>query len=245
MAYLHRFVPGEKKLSDQEPIQSPDRTRVGVWDLEVNAGFLPDILNELNDCQSEFRFEMIDGSVPRSITFGGESTLDWARKMLGSQVKGSEQSLRKNIVAGNLHTLSQSAIDDFGLDLVVLFTKWMIADIRGARVIWNYFSVSESNSIIVSAADVREFAKNANRSFEVALASMMISQLVVELHPDEVGFHRECRGCMFDFSETRITLVETFEALEFEQECLETIPQPTRDAAERMANVLRTAPRPQ
>ncbi len=187
---------------------------------------------------------MVDGSVPRSITFGGESTLDWARKMLGPQVEGKEQSLRKNIVAENLHTLGQSAINDFGLDLVVLFTKWMIADIRGAKVLWNYFSVSESNCIIVSAADVREFAKSANRSFEVALASMMISQLVVELHPSEVDFHRECRGCMLDFSETRVTLVDTFAALEFEQECLETIPQPTRDAVEKMTTVLRESPRP-
>ncbi|MEO1091641.1 MAG: hypothetical protein AAFX81_13480 [Pseudomonadota bacterium] len=244
MAYIHRFIPSDNANSGHGMNQSSDRMRVGVWDLEVNAGFLLEILNELNDCQSEFRFEMIDGSVPRSITFGGESTLDWARKRLGPKVVGKEESLRKNIVAGNVYVLGQEAIKDFGLDLVVLFTKWMIADVHDEKVIWNYFSVSERKCVIVSAADVREFAQKANRRFEVALASMMISQLVVELHPDKVGFYRECRGCMLDFNETRVTLVDTFDRLEFEPERLETIPEPTRSAAEKMTSVLRETPRP-
>lgn len=245
MVTNRRFLP-QTSDSGYVKIALPDGTvrhRIGVWDLEVNAGFLPKVLEKLNSVQSVFIFETVDAAVPRTLSTGGESTLAWASKQIGrKKALRSADDLRCNIVANRLQEIASQARLWFGFDFLVVLTPGMIAFDEGGETHWNYFSWSNQKVVLISAADVRKFAQQAGRRFEVAIAAMIIAQLLVELLYPQVGFHDENRGCLFDFNETRKTLVNTFRDLSIERSCLRSIPKPYRAAADSMARVLREPP---
>ncbi|MBB5696518.1 hypothetical protein [Muricoccus pecuniae] len=242
MVTLHRFLPAVADAAPGRPSSknSAARRRVGVWDLEVNAGFLPDVLERLNAIQDVFAFEMVDVAVPRAVSTGGESTLAWARERIDSRrVARSAKDLRRNVVASRLKIIGAQVRLTFGFDLVVVLTPDMIAFEDGGETFWNFFSWADDSVVIVSAADVRDFARQADRPFEVGLSAMMLAQVLEELLHPAVDFHKENRGCLFDFNEERATLVHTFRALRIEPSCLESIPEPYRTAAESMVGALR------
>jgi hypothetical protein len=251
---VRRFVPGGRTGGSR--LRAPDRVarrtrpaalRVGIWDLEVYAGFLPRVLTTLNEAQKVFAFEMVEAAVPRVISLGGEGTLAWARELLDEETFIRDRDeLQNNVVAERIYTIAEQTRQKFQLDLLVLITPEMIAFAENGRVRDGYYSWSESKVVLVSAYEVRDFAKRGKRRFEVALASMMLAQILVALlHPQnpQIGFHFENRGCLFDFNDTRITLSQTLASMTIEPSCLREIPQPFRDAAERMVKLLRDYPR--
>ena len=241
-----RFLPQGRRIGavqpalDKEQPRAPRTTtvRVGVWDLEVYAGYLPDVLTSWNDHQAVFLFEMVDAAVPRAVSKGGESTIAWARDYLPkSRIAQDRSDLLNNVVAEHLYGIADRARQAFGLDLLVLMTPEMIAFAENGAAFYNYCSWSRGKVVIVSAADVRDFAKRARRRFEIALASMILAQVLAAVDR-RVGFHEETRGCIFDFNEERSTLVRSFRRLQIEPSCLATISPQYREAAHTMVNIL-------
>lgn len=213
--------------------------RVGVWDLEVNAGQLPGVLTSWNEHQAVFAFEMVEATVPQTISRAGESTIAWARDyMTGPSINRVRRQLLDNVVAEHLQPVAERVRRASGLDLLVLLTPAMIAFAENEVANFNYCSWSHRKVVIISAHDVRDFAKRARRRFEIALASMILAQMLTTLDR-RVGFHEETRGCIFDFNSERATLVHSFRQLQIEPSCLKAISPRYREAAETMVGVLR------
>lgn len=243
MVINRRFVPINQDHDDLEQATYTGTAlhRIGVWDLNVNAGFLPRTLDQLNSSQAVFEFEIVDAAVSSAVSIGGESTLVWASERIGRELVGEiAEDLRHNVVASRLQAIGTQVKCTFGLDLIVILNPDMIAFSEGEEIYWNYFSWSSEKVVIVSVADIREFANKAGRTFEVAITAMMLAQVIAEFFsPEGALFHREDRGCIFDFNERRETIVNTFKEMCIEPICLSTIPEPYRTAADKMVRTLK------
>jgi len=241
MIVARRFLPDDDEVPAKR-YAGRDESRalqIGIWDLEVFAGFLPKVLGIWNDCQHAFAFEMVNAAVPRAISKGGASSLAWAEPHFKFRIpKDAQAELWHNIVADRVYPIAEQSRSSFKFDLLVLLTPEMIAfsDEEGPH--WNYFSWFHDKIVVVSAADVRDFAKRAERPIEAALAGMALAQLLTALYHPQVGFHKENHGCLFDFNDERVTLVDTIAKMRIEPECLETVPSEVRPAVERMVVAL-------
>ena len=80
-----------------------------------------------------------------------------------------------------------------------------------------------------STAQLRELAQAAGRPFEVAVAVLILSSLLVGLSP-RLGFHPDT-GCLFDYNESRTTLTKSIFNPVIEEECLELLVPRFREPA--------------
>lgn len=212
---------------------------VAIWDLGTKMGGLSDVIDALNGVQPAFTFFKLRAPVPAGLVIHSDDLVQWARKRMAGQISKSEQQrLKSNFMFSDFYKYAGVVREQIGVDYLVGITQHMVAWEDGEDFYWNYFTASDKRIILVSAYNMREYAAQADRPFEAAMAGMVIAQLLQELNKKPL-FHRENRGCLFDFNEEHDTIVESIRKARIEEKCLGLIDEKYREAAEKMVKALR------
>lgn len=220
--------------------RSGNVTTVAIWDLGTKMGGLPDVINALNGAQPAFTFFELRAPVPAGLVIHSDLFNQWARERMGTEISEGEQpSLKSNFMFSDFYKYAAVVRAQIGVDYLVGMTQYMVAWEDGEDIYWNYFTASEKRIILVSAYNMREYAAQAGRPFEAAMAGMVVAQLLQELNKKPL-FHEENRGCLFDFNEERDTIVESIRKAKLEETCLGLIDEKYREAAEKMVRALRS-----
>lgn len=232
-------VPAKLRRVVADLQRSKDVTTVAIWDLGAKIGGLPDVIHAINRSQPTFTFFELRAPVPGGLVIQAEIFGQWARKRLGTRLsKSAQQAPKNNFMFSDFREYASVVREQIGVDYLVGITQHMVAWEEGENIYWNYFSTSEKEIILVSAYDMREYAAQADRPYEAAVASTIIAQLLQEISEASL-FHDENRGCLFDFNEDRDTIVEALRKARIEKACLQLVDEKYRDAAEKMVRALR------
>ena len=220
--------------------QNENITTVAVWDLGSKISGLSDVIEALNGVQTAFTFFELRAPVPAGLVIHSDVFNQWARKRMGAQIRKSEQqSLKSNFMFSDFSKYAAVVREQIGVDYLVGITPHMVAWEDGEDIYWNYFTASGKRIILVSAYNMREYATQAGRPFEAAMAGMVVAQLLQELNRKPL-FHKEIRGCLFDFNEERDTIIETIRKASIEEPCLSRIDEKYREAAAKMVRALKS-----
>lgn len=212
---------------------------VGIWDLGAKIGGLSDIIDVINKVQPAFTFFELRAPVPGGLVIQSEVFNQWARKRMGTQIsKGEHQKLKNNFMFNDFYEYGSVVREQIGVKYLVAITQHMVAWEDKEDIYWNYFTASDKQVILVSAYNMREYAAQAGRPLEAAMAGIIIAQLMEELNQKSL-FHEENRGCLFDFNAERDTIVESIRRFQIEEACMGLIDESYRDAVEKMIKVLR------
>ena len=215
--------------------------RIGIWDVDVNAGFLYRVLDILNHRQKLFKFQRIEATVPMGLTIAGTRTREIA-KQYGSDPENPD--ITKNTFAGDILKVARPMVKSLQVDLLVCVVAPMImarltkaADGKDG-IGWNFFSISYDDVAIVSAYNLRNYATNANRPFEASLAAVVLGAVLAAVF-NKVEFHVETRGCILDYCDNRDDVVEMLRAIDICQESLAQVPESAQDAVRKMLNAIK------
>jgi hypothetical protein len=212
---------------------------VAVWDLDTKVGGLPEVIGALNKAQSVFTFFELRAPVPAGLVIHSELFSQWSMKRLGKQVSKRDQAdFNSNLMFNDFYKYARGVRQDIGVDYLVGVTQYMVAGEEDGELYWNYFTTSDRRIVLASAYEMREYAQKAGRPVEVAVAGIIIAQLLTEVTRKEL-FHEETRGCLFDFNDNRETVVESIRETRIEPECLSKISPVYRDATQKLVKVLR------
>jgi hypothetical protein len=128
-------------------------------------------------------------------------------------------------------------LKSLGLNYLAALTPAMIAGSTAREVYWNHFSSGSGRLFLISTADLREFAREAGRSFESAVACLLVTQLLAAMSP-KLHFHAD-RGCLLDYNGDRKSLIKTLKNPVIETRCLDKMQPNVRAAAESLVATLR------
>lgn len=211
-------LPADVVKVAERAAQGAVASTVGILDLGAWVSKLPALLKVMNRSQSSLIFLEIQTSVPAGLIKTKEPLVKWAEAQFGRPLKEEEsRDLVRNMLADEFFYFAESVRVQNKLDLIVGLTPAMLAfDDDGPH--WNYFSVGQEKASIVSTFDLREYAKSAGKPYEAAVGMLIASQ-VLALRND-IKFHSETRGCIFDFDANRTDLVESIRGMHIDSECM-------------------------
>jgi hypothetical protein len=221
---------------------------VAVWDLDAHVGELPALVGLLNSVQTAFTFLSLQAPLPAGLVARREHFLDWAhsRKRQGRQriQKKSAEAFENNLMSSDFYSYAHIVHRTLGVNYTIGITRQMIAGYeRGGKLFWNYFADSNKSVLLVSTYNLREYARQAGRPFEVALAGVILSQLLVEVNKNTgsgVLQYHEDTGCLFDFNDQRDSIVRSIKEAKIDEDCLGKLSQRYRKAAVAMIDALKT-----
>jgi len=192
--------------------------RVGVLDMGAWIGHLPSLIESINGVQSLFTLFEVQAAMPAGLRRTPDGLAKWLEYKSGESVSKSE----RNSIAGD-HVLADEFLvaadatrKSLSLDYLVGVTPAFVAGVDH-EFYWNHFSAHEGRCILVSVADVRKFASEAGRPFEVGVGVLIVAALLVATNP-VLEFHDDT-GCVFDYNESRVSLVETIRELRIDDQC--------------------------
>lgn len=214
--------------------------RVGILDLGVWIAGLPNLLIRLNAAQNLVTLFEINAPVPAGLRKTAEGMAEWAAQHRATMSRNQISHLEPHMVFEEFFHAASDIRTDIGLDMVVGLTPVMVAgeDEGDGSIYWNHFSNVQERVILISTTDVREFAERANRPFEAAVGGMLIGAILVGLN-DQLGYHEETLGCLFDYNEDRSGIVDAIKMARICPECAEALTEKQQSAAESMLKVLR------
>ena len=223
--------------------RQPSVTTVGVWDLGARVARLPELIERMNSAQPTFVFFEIEAGIPAGLISQPERMVTWATERLGKPLRPDQrEDMVRNLIANDFFPRAESVRTDLGVDYLVGLTPSMVAgEGNHGQVYWNHFSTFERHAVLASVQDLRSFAKDAGRPFESLIGGVIVAQLFVAMFYDRgLGFHREDRGCLFDYNESRVSIVEVAKNPRIEPECLKMIPPAFRNSATALVEALKT-----
>jgi hypothetical protein len=218
------------ELVNQEMSRAEKVVAVGIWDLETRAGNIPELLEALNRAQPTFTFFEVQAAIPSGIVSQQQKVCAWAESRLGRKLLPDErEQIGINIIADEVYPRADKVRKDLGLDYLVAISPYMIAFQNGEKIYWNHFSMDQARVSIISTAQLRTLAHGVGRPFEVAVAALMLSSVLVGLNP-QLHYHDDT-GCLFDFNEDRYTFATTINRPRIEESCLKQVKPQFRKAA--------------
>lgn len=195
--------------------------RVGVLDMGAWLGNLPTLLENLNAAQPLFTMFEVHAPMPSGLRKTPEGIAAWIVEQTGEPLGKSEQkALESHVVIDEFVVAAESTRRSLGLDLMVGVTPGLVAGTDDG-VYWNHFSFGRKKCILVSIADVRQFAEEADRPFEAGLGVLLIAAILVSLNKN-LDYHDEDApdtGCIFDYNRSRVSLTTTIEKLDLDDAC--------------------------
>lgn len=215
---------------------------VGVWDIGARVAWLSKLIEHLNAAQPAFVFFEVEAGIPSGLISQPERVIAWAKDALGKNWKSSyRKDMESNVIANDFFPRADKVRADLGLDYIVGVTPGMVAgEEDDGNVYWNHFSTFEKRSILVSVQDLRAFAKKAGRPFEALVGHVTIAQLLVaQSYSRGLSFHED-RGCLFDYNESRESIVTAAQHPNIEPACLKLIAPSIRESALKLAEALNT-----
>jgi hypothetical protein len=216
--------------------------RVGVLDLGAWIGGLPSLLEMLNAAQTPFTIFEIQAPIPGGMLKTPEGMNEWAEARLGKPLSMTERSrMERQIVADEFFAAAEDIRTSMGLDLLVGMSPAMVAGIDDGGIYWNHFGSVSGKTILLSTADLRLYAEKAGRPFEAAVGALLVSALLVAVNGN-LGYHDDT-GCLFDYNESRVSLIDSLKAMQIEDSCLAVMTAEQRTAALAMLKVLKAMKR--
>jgi len=214
--------------------------RVGLLDMGVWIGGLPDLLVKLNDVQSLFTLFEVQAPVPGGLIKTSEGMYDWCDEKLGRRMRRSSANpLQQHMIADEFYTVAEDIRAGMGLDLIVGLTPALIGGTEpDGSIFYNHFGCVREQCILLSTADLREFAEEARRPFEAAVGALLMPALLIALNP-ELGYDED-NDCLFDYNGDRITLVETLKAMRIDDHCLGEMNDEQQTAALAMLKAIKS-----
>lgn len=192
---------------------------VGILDLGAWVSRLPELLKVMNTSQDRLIFLELQTPVPAGLVKTKEPLTLWARNHLGRPLQEMESDdLMRNMLADEFYYFAESVRVLNKLDVLIGLTPAMIAfaDTEGPK--WNYYAAGQENVSVVSTCDLREYSAKAGRPYEAAIG-MLVATQVFALRND-MDYHAETRGCIFDFNENRVDLVESIRGMHIDPDCM-------------------------
>lgn len=192
---------------------------VGILDLGAWVSRLPDLLKVMNKSQDALVFLEVQTPVPAGLIKTKEPLARWAEKLLGRSLKVEEsQDLMRNMLADEFYFFGESVRQQNKLDVLVALTPAMIAFEEDGTPRWNYFAAGDKNVSVVSTCDLREFSTKAGRPYEAAVGMLIAAQVLASRN--DIKYHDETRGCIFDFNENRTDLVDGIRGMHIDADCM-------------------------
>jgi hypothetical protein len=232
--------PGKRAFAGSSP-RKPSSRQIGIWDIDVNAGFLFRVLDVLNHCQKLFKFKRIEATVPMGLTLAGART----REIVKSYGRDDQDpDIANNTYAPDILKVAQPIAKSLDTDLLVCVVAPMIMDLLTKAedgqdgIGWNFFSTSYRDVAVVSAYDLRIYAAEAKRPFEATLAGVVLGAVLAAVFRD-VSFHDETRGCILDYCEDRSDIVQMFRKFGLCDETRAQIPKAAQPQVLKMLDALR------
>jgi len=217
---------------------------VALWDLDARAGHLPEVISALNKSQPVFTlFELQGAPLPAALISRNKYVVAWVRDRLKKQgrrlSKADREAIEDNLIVNDFYRGARVIHKRIGVTYLIGITQSMLAGDEGDGPFWNYFSTSDDRILMVSTYDLRRFARKAGRAFEVALAMLIVGQLMVAVNTD-LNFHDgEDTGCLFDMNIVRENVVACIRELKIDEECFNKMIPKYREAALAMLEALR------
>ncbi|HET9597243.1 MAG TPA: CHAT domain-containing protein [Anaeromyxobacteraceae bacterium] len=175
---------------------STNAFRVALVDLDIKAGFLPDLVDLANRSQSHFAFEVAYVPLPTG----------YIVTRIGRERVERPQLFIPRIESDLKHTPAS-----LGVDRVICLTASLLAwtDQHGTTYV-NYFAVPlpNANVSLVSAGDLREFAAEAEIDYSKAVLRLCLGQLLATDDRWALDYHHKTYGCPLDFCKVRHNLVK-------------------------------------
>jgi hypothetical protein len=223
--------------------------KIALWDVNAWIGPLGRIIDPLNKAQARFTFFELHAPLPVGLVSTPECVNSWLRELLHEDNKRLSKKVREemmhNIIFNEFCEHARAVHERVGVEFLVGITQNMIAGKRKDKPpFWNYYSASsESDQIfLISVYKLREYAKQAGRPFDVAVAMLVIGELLVDINSNKKLKYHKDTGCIFDFNEENEDIVHSLKELKIEDSCLALIDKEYRQAAADMIEVLRTYP---
>lgn len=211
-----------KKLSGQ-----PGAATVGILDLGAWVSGLPRLLRTMNKAQDMIAFLEVQTPVPAGLIKTKEPLIAWAQEHFGRTLTKSEKNeLTRNMLADEFYYFAESVRTLNKLDILIGLTPAMIAFLDTDGPAWNYYAAGVGAVSVVSTCDLREFSEQAGRPYEAAIG-MLIAGQVLALRND-LEYHKETIGCIFDFNEVRSDIVKSIKGMMIDPHCMSLL----KDAAE-------------
>ena len=220
--------------------RQPNVLRVGIWDLDAQVGRLPQVIEVLNKAQGAFAIFEVEAAIPAGMISRPELVVAWARERLGTLPSKKERDeIESNMIADDFYRRAEVVRKDLDLHYLVGITPSMVAFEEQGYVYWNYFATYDKRLVLASTYDLRKFARQADRPFEVAVGGLICSMLLVAVNP-RLEYHRDNTGCMFDMNLDRESIVRSIREARIEERCLNQMIPKYRPVATALNEALRT-----
>jgi hypothetical protein len=173
--------------------------RIALADLDVGFTNLPDVARAFNEIQNFFHFTLSYLQIPRTVV----RTIEGNPQLRFDRLPRSFYQERKTIPA----------------DYILCFTRRFLAFEENGRLRINYLgseSPVDERFSFLSVGGLYQHAKDTKLKFEVALAYLIIGDIVVYFGG---VYHDEIRGCPMDWTEDHADLVKGLRAGRFCQSC--------------------------
>jgi hypothetical protein len=215
---------------------SPDKVRVGIWDLDASAGALPTLLDRIDEAQPRFSFNSVEAPFPSGLTVPGIGAMEDWREYTGKVM--DPHAAQFNVAARPIFTAAAPVLEKLPIEWLIVVVKSMIADSSDPKDSWyNLFSTTSGNIVLISAFEVREYAAEARRSFEAGVFGMVLSGLLSAMIPG-IKYQKKSTGSIFDFCEQRADIVKSFRKPQIDPENRARIPQELLGPVDTMLEVL-------
>lgn len=232
-----RFVENIRSVA-REVGRQDDVQTVGILDLGAWLSGLPKVLEKLNSAQSLVAFFEIQAPIPAGLIKSKKHIVDWAVHDQGVRLsKGERAEMARNILADEFFRAGKDILKSLGLNYLAALTPAMIAGSDRRQIYWNHFSSGRESLFLISTTDLRDFANKAGRSFESAVACLLVTQLLAAMTP-KLKFHAD-RGCLFDYNGSRKSLIDTLRNPAIEPACLAKMEPAIREAATSLVTAIR------
>ncbi|MEJ1962802.1 MAG: hypothetical protein WDO56_15135 [Gammaproteobacteria bacterium] len=239
LVYRQAPVPGARVEAAARPAlaASPDRIRVGIWDLDVSAGALPTLLDRMDECQQRFSFSSVEAPFATGLALPGIGVVEDWLKYTGKSMNPEYAQL--NVAARPIYEAAKPVLEKLPIEWLIVVVKSMIADTTDPKQRWyNLFSTSSNNVVLISTYEVREYAAQAKRSFEAAVFGVGLSALLSALAP-AIQYQKKSTGSIFDFCENRADIVKSIREPRIDPENRARIPADLLAPVEKMLEVLK------
>ena len=214
--------------------------RVGLLDMGAWIGGLPTLLERLNAAQSMFTIFEVQAPLPGGLLKTSRGMAEWVadHRATGKKTGNTDEHFPPHVVFEDFLSAAESIRKDMGLDYIVGLTPALVAGVEPDGSLYlNHFSSVLGDTILLSTTDLRQFTEEANRPFEVGVGALLLAALLVAVN-DKLDYHDDT-GCLFDYNDSRVSLVPALRQLSIDEQCLLKMTQGQREAASQMLGVLR------
>lgn len=224
---------------------SPNGITIGLWDLGVRTGSLPQVISKLNAKQDAFTFFEVQAAIPAGLVSHADRLTIWVSEHSGKGAKKKDiDRIEGNVIDEDYFKLARIVRRDLGLGYLIGITPHMIAGIEDDDPFWNRFASSsgrygKGRLLLISAYHLREDAKRANRPFEVSVSMLIVAQLLIAVS-SQLSYHDDVADCIFNSVARRETVIEAIKKLDLEPECVARVAHKYREAASTLIGALRT-----